>query len=248
MGSGVSDANTFTRVLEQRLNQGGHRNGHLRYEVLNFGVAGYALTQQLAMLYDRVLKFEPDAVFFTDTPRLAVPAIQHLVHTVQLQQTIPFPHFQRLIEQTGVAALGHAGVPVLFDTGRAALESLGVRTRMPWLEAEQRLRHSVERVVQLTFDYMSEGVRSHGAVPVFVALDIVTETPRQRVQALDAAAAAGLKVFNLFDIWSGRDPVAFRIAPWDNHPNAAANRLIAERLYQLIRENSAELHLNGIAD
>lgn len=248
MGSGVSDANTFTRVLEQRLNQGGHRNGHFRYEVLNFGVAGYALTQQLAMLYDRVLKFEPDAVFFTDTPRLAVPAIQHLVHTVQLQQTIPFPHFQRLIEQTGVAGLGHAGVPVLFDTGRAALESLGVRTRMPWLEAEQRLRHSVDRVVQLTFDYMSEGVRSRGAVPVFVALDIVTETPRQRVQALDAAAAAGLKVFNLFDIWSGRDPVAFRIAPWDNHPNAAANRLIAERLYQLIRENSAELHVNGIAD
>ncbi len=36
-----------------------------RFEILNFGVDGYSLPQQLAMLEDRVLKFSPDIVIVT---------------------------------------------------------------------------------------------------------------------------------------------------------------------------------------
>jgi len=247
MGAGVSDSNTFARFLEEQLNRPGNGKGAIRYEVLNFGVAAYALTQQLAMLEDRVLKFEPDAVFFTDSPRLAAPTVGHMLDAVARQRSIPFPRLQELMQETGVAALGRDGVPVLFDSGRAALESLGVKTRMPWCEADQRLRRSADRVIRVTLEEMSEVARKHGAVPVFVALDNVEDLPRLPVPALHDAAAAGMLVFNLFDLWQGRDANALRIAVWNNHPNAAGNRLIAERLYDLIQKHSAELRLGGLS-
>jgi len=247
MGAGVSDANTFARLLEEQLNGPGNGNGAIRYEVLNFGVAAYALTQQLAMLEDRVLKFDPDAVFFTDGPHLAAPTVGHMLDAVARHHRIPFPRLQELMQETGVAALGRDGVPVLFDAGRAALESLGVKTRMPWSEADQRLRRSADRVIRVTLEQMSEVVREHGALPVFVALDNVGDPPQLPVPALHDAAAAGMLVFNLFDLWQGRDANALRIAVWNNHPNAAGNRLIAERLYDLIQKHSAELRLGGLS-
>src|SRR5207253_10297446 len=107
----------------EQLNRPGNGKGAIRYEVLNFGVAAYALTQQLAMLEDRVLKFEPDAVFFTDSPRLAAPTVGHMLDAVARQRSIPFPRLQELMQETGVAALGRDGVPGPFDSGRAPLES-----------------------------------------------------------------------------------------------------------------------------
>jgi alginate O-acetyltransferase complex protein AlgI len=38
----------------------------------------------------------------------------------------------------------------------------------------------------------------------------------------------------LLDVWDGRDMPPLRIAAWDDHPNAAGNRLVAERLYKEI--------------
>ncbi|WP_157979448.1 hypothetical protein [Rhodoferax ferrireducens] len=249
MGSGVADADTFTRLLEERLNRAADRSrdGARRYEVLNFGVAAYALTQQLAQLEDRVLKFAPDAVFFVDSPRLAAPTVQHLLQSVAHRREIPSPRLQRLMQDTGVAALGRDGIPVLFDTGRVVMEELGLKTRMPWTEADWRLRRSANRAVRASFEQMADRVRSQGAVPVFVGLDNVAEPPPQPVVALGDAAAAGLLVFDLFDLWQGRDATALRIASWDNHPNRAGNQLVAERLQQLIEQHASALRLTPAA-
>jgi hypothetical protein len=244
MGSGVSDENTFARFLEDQLNRSVEANHNVRYEVLNFGVAGYALTHQLAMLEDRVWKFEPDAVFFTDSSRLVPPAVHHLIRAVALHQEIPSQRLRKLVQETGVTALGSSGVPVLFDTGRAALESIGVKTRIPWPEAFQRLRRSADRLFRATLDQASERTRGHDAVPVFVGLENVESPPPAPVPVLRHAAAAGMLVFDLNNLWKGRDADALRVSSWDNHPNATGNRLIAARLYELIQKHSAELRLD----
>ncbi len=75
MGSGVADGETFADYLEERLNQSAGAASPVRYEVLNFGVAGYSMLEQLAMLEDRVFAFQPDAVFVTDSPRAAGPIV-----------------------------------------------------------------------------------------------------------------------------------------------------------------------------
>jgi hypothetical protein len=106
MGSGVADGETFADYLEERLNESAGAASPVRYEVLNFGVAGYSLLAQLAMLEDRVFAFQPDAVFITDSPRAAGPMIERLLAIVAQHVTIPYPGLEALLRESGVTALG----------------------------------------------------------------------------------------------------------------------------------------------
>jgi lysophospholipase L1-like esterase len=60
-GLGVAGHETFSTVLEELL-AARMMPDDRRVEVLNFGVSGYNTTQELALLRDRVLAFEPDMV------------------------------------------------------------------------------------------------------------------------------------------------------------------------------------------
>ena len=50
------------------------------------------------------------------------------------------------------------------------------------------------------------------------------------------AEAAGWTVLSLEGVYDGHDPDDLRIAPWDHHPNARGHALIADRLYDALRE------------
>ncbi|HVF62993.1 MAG TPA: hypothetical protein VNE58_03245 [Casimicrobiaceae bacterium] len=241
MGSGVADNETIATLLEQRLNQAGLSNR--RFEVLNFGVAAYSLTNQLAILRDRVLGFEPDAVFVTDSPHLIEPVVQHLANAAAQRYDIPFPALTDALAQTGVTTLGERGVPVPFESARNALERLGIETRMPWREAEWILRRSGDALVATAFAEIARLARSNGATPVYVALDNVSEPPVVPLPSLQGAHHAGLVVFDLLNVWRGRDAQRLRIAPWDEHPNVAGNRIVADALLGLIRQHRAALRL-----
>jgi hypothetical protein len=156
---------------------------------------------------------------------------------------IPFPKLAEEVEGVGIAALAREGVPVPFDSMRNAIEKLRIPTRMPWAEAERRMLHSADRLVQTTLQELATRVSASGAVPVFVALDNVVTARTEPLPALQEASRAGFLVLDLFELWEGRDMNALRIAPWDNHPNAAGNRLIAERLHGLIEQHHDRLRL-----
>jgi hypothetical protein len=245
MGSGVADGETFAAFLEEELNRSPDLRARARYEVLNFGIAGTSLLQQLALLVDRATMFEPDAVFITDSPRLEAPVAVHLRRMVAARVAIPYPGLDQLVRQTGVMAMVDDGVPVPFESGRALLLALGLRTRMPGREADQRLRLAADPLVQWTLGEIVAVTRAHGAVPVFLALDNVEDPPSTRIRAFQDASAAGFLMFDLLDLWQGRDQAALRVSQWDRHPNAAGNRLIATRLVELVRQHRSQLRLEA---
>ncbi len=82
-------------------------------------------------------------------------------------------------------------------------------------------------------------------MPAFVVLDNVVDAPSEEVTAVADARAVGFLVFNLLDLWQGRDKPALHLGEWDRHPNAAGNRLIAERLFELVQQHRSELRIDA---
>ena len=244
MGSGVGDDETLTALLEERLNT--TASDGRRYQVLNFGVADCSLVEQLALLEEQALAFEPDAVFIADSPRLHRSIVSQLLHAVWREAPIPYPGLDDLIRRTDVFALAGDGIPVPFQSVRAAFGVLGVQTRMPWAEAERRMWLAADEVVRWTFRAVADVARAHGAVPVFVLLDNVADPGREDVLATREAVDSGLIAFDLTDVWQNHDQAALRIAPWDNHPNVAGNRLMAARLAELMQQRSGALRLGTV--
>ena len=58
------------------------------------------------------------------------------------------------------------------------------------------------------------------------------------------AEHAGFLVFDLYELWKGRDQKSLCINSADNHPNAAGMRIIAERVLELIQEHHVELRID----
>lgn len=67
MGTGVRQADIFTEKLEELLNKNSEEiEGQAKeYQVVNFGVTGYNLSQEVAMLKDLGPKYQPDIVLLT---------------------------------------------------------------------------------------------------------------------------------------------------------------------------------------
>jgi hypothetical protein len=70
-------------------------------------------------------------------------------------------------------------------------------------------------------------------VPVWIFLPQVREGAWQEEtpEAVALAEAAGFVLINLEDVYKGRDIDTIRLAEWDDHPNVAGHKLIAERLF-----------------
>jgi hypothetical protein len=198
---------------------------------------------QLGVLEENALRFRPDLVIATDSPGLANPVVNHVLAVVGDRYPIPYPDLEERVRRTGVFDLVAPGFPVPFQSARSALGALGVETRMPWREARLRLRLVDNDLVSWTLARVAQVAKEHGAVGAFLMLDNVGDPPAAPVAALADARAAGLVVFDLLDVWQGRDQRALRIAPWDNHPNPDGTRIVARRLEELIQQNRSELRL-----
>ncbi len=243
MGAGVADGETFSDLLEDLLNRQVPSGSSTRYEVLNFGVAGTAMTHQLMMLHDRARQFRPDVVFVTDETQFAGHIVSHLLEALSRRVPIPFPGLDSLVREVGVEALGDSGVAVPFQVVRRALGGMGIATRMPWAEGERKLRMAADSLAAWTQRQLVHDVREAGAVPVFLGLTNVVDEPPRAARTVREAATAGFLVFDLYGLWEGRDKPALRIHVTDDHPNAAGHRVIANRLFELIQLHRAELRL-----
>jgi hypothetical protein len=248
MGSGVADDETIAALLSARLAAAADSAPGTQFEVLNFGVAGYSLLQQLAMLDDRALSFQPDLVVITDSPWLREPVVSHLLDVIGSRVAIPYPGLDSMVARAGLPALGSIGFPVPFHVARAGLNRVGVKTRMPWAEADRRVRVRADSIVDWALREIARKAQSRGAVPVYLALDVVVDSPTNDAETLRAAKSAGFVVLDLLDVWQGRDKPSLRIALWDEHPNVAGNRLIVDRLFEQLWQHREEFRLTARRD
>jgi hypothetical protein len=234
MGNGVADDATFESLLEQRLNRDLRSPRYRRVEVLNFGVDGYSLPQQVALLEDRVFQFHPDVVIATHYQSNRAMTEGFLTKVVFQGLQVPDDRLKALLARAGLLDTGRGGLPVPFAGGRALAHRLGIETRMPSVEAESRIRWISDDVLEWAFRRFAESTRSQGVLPVVLALNTVIDNVAAEIPNRKLIDELGLPVFDLFDVFPEAERPSLRVAPWDDHPNAAGHRLIADRVYTSI--------------
>lgn len=232
MGNGVADGETFESLAEERLNRELHIPGVERVEILNFGVDGYALPQQLALLEEKALSFQPDIVIFTQYHRGRVMTDRYLQKIIWSGVEVSDPDLRALMHQAGLVDVDRGETPIPFQWARTVAQRFGVSARMPHGEADARVRSISENVNDWSVAKIARVARSHGADPVMLALNAVIEDTPRSIPNVAAAEEAQIPIMNLFDVFPSESRDSLRVAPWDEHPNAAGHRLIAERLYE----------------
>jgi hypothetical protein len=223
MGSGVEADQSFEALLEQELTANA-ANG-MRYEVLNFGIAGYTPLNIRYQLQKKVFSFDPNAVLYVGHAGDMASAKAQFI-TLVTKQTLPAdPFLQDLVRRTGIRP----------TTGSN--------------EANRRMKPYTAELLDWVYRSIVADCHQRHVQPVFAYLELITESAepwraKDRAQVLDLAARAGFMVLDLRGVYGDRPPSSLWIAENDGHPNALASRLIADRLYALIRSKRAELGLN----
>jgi hypothetical protein len=215
MGWGVADGNTFEALLERRLNEEKAGKPFAKYEILNFGVPGYNPPQQLVAL-ERALAFKPDAVLYVATGREASRAAHYLAEVAAKNIQIPYPALREIATKAGLAQ---------------GMDETTARRRIAPFHSE---------VLEAVYGGIVERCRASSCVPLLVFLPQVTDGAWQEEtpEMLRIAEAAGFRIVNLADIYKGTDRASMRLADWDEHPNARAHQLIAQRLHEELQKNA----------
>jgi hypothetical protein len=95
---------------------------------------------------------------------------------------------------------------------------------------------------QWVYNRIVAKAREHGAEPIFVYLETVVEPTEpwrteQRAQVLRMAREAGFTIVDLTGVYAPYQPWELWVMQNDGHANALGNRLIGNRLYDLLLQS-----------
>jgi hypothetical protein len=204
MGSGVADNETFDAMLEWQLNEQGRPT-----EVLNFGVAGYSVAQELWSLDNMALQFQPDVIMVMAHHLEEEVLVRNMAQAFRTGVDLPYPYLEELAGRSGITT----------DT---------VQT-----EAERLLAPFGDELLAWSYGALVERAEENGIIPVWVFMPTpelnVSQDYRDELKA--AAETAGFRILDMGDVYDGHNLDSLIVAPWDRHPNAQGHLLLAQRLY-----------------
>jgi hypothetical protein len=221
MGYGVADDEGFEPLLEARLNSENTGSSYKKYEILNFAVPGYSAIQDLMVLEQKALPFQPNAFFFMAHQREEEAVVLYLADRISVGADLPYPDLMELARRAGA------------------------QPGMTKAEAERRLKPYGTEILSWTYRRIVEDSRTQGILPVWIFMPTLENPLREEevVHLKGVAQESGFIVLDLSDAYDNQDLESLVVAYWDKHPNAKGHRLIAEDLYRKLREKEEEIPL-----
>jgi hypothetical protein len=221
MGLGVADDEGFEWLLEDRLNQERAEGSYTKYEILNFAVPAYSAIQNLIVLEQKALAFQPNTIFFMAHQREEEAVVKYLADRLSVGADLPYPDLIELTRQAGV------------EPGATKVET------------ERLLQPVRTEILSWTYRRIVEVSQAHDILPVWIFMPTL-EDPLQEAEIVHltgVAEEAGFIVLNLADAYDNQDLESLVVAYWDKHPNAKGHSLIAENLYNKLLEREEEIPL-----
>jgi hypothetical protein len=222
-GLGVGDDETYENIVEDRLNREIGPAAGVNFEILNFSVEGYTPEDKLARIERDVFEFQPHAVLYVANREEINWTFGRLGRLIETGQVNNYEIYRRVMGQV--------------QTHFAPSQQMVNRTLLKKLTspyAEETLLAILKR--------LHAGCHARGIRSALVLLRVPADGKVQP-EALRRMAVLGqearLPVLDLFDAFSEVDDLnSLWIAPWDDHTNAAGQRLLAGRLFQLLIEQN----------
>ncbi len=217
-GSGVENEEIFESLLETRLNSS-RSSSEVAYEVLNFGVAGYAPLEHLEVIKERALEFEPEVLLYVEHADSGNNVVIQLVATMQRGIRPAYDYLDDIIARAGIdeTTIDQSSDPNVLKA---------------------KLGPYQEELLAGLYQRMVEACREDGVTPVWVYLPRPEETERGGPPEPETRLAreAGFELLDLTGVYGEGDLGELWIARWDHHPNAEGHRRIAEGLYRMLEE------------
>lgn len=211
-GWGVSRDQRFDHLLESQLNREG--GGH--FEVLNFAVPGYRLTQMFEVALEKAQHWQPDVYLVTMTELTVGPVWgDHVVQLVENGADLKYPLLQDLVRDSG---LRKGDDPALSQWKLSGYRNAALRDILLQLKSRAE-QQSARVIVVLMPDAEDVAFTEHRFVGVHALL-----------------SNSGIPVVDLLDAFAGTDVDSMRVLWYDPHPNAMGHRLIATELYDKLRQ------------
>jgi lysophospholipase L1-like esterase len=217
---------TLVKVLEDRLR---NADPERRYEVLNLAVPGYNSEQEAAALEELGLRYHPDLVVVAFVLNDGLPAGQLVPTRARLPEPV-----RRVLKRSYLVQFVYSREKQLRSEWRKGTfkGASEVRDLAPATAGYARVESALLRMRDMA---AGRGVALLVTVwPMIERLDAYPFAPQHDLVA-KTCARMDIPLLDLLSAFRGHDASSLWVAPSDHHPNADAQRLAADAVYEGLR-------------
>jgi lysophospholipase L1-like esterase len=228
-GLGAPPGGNYESLLEERLNSSHATTDIERFEILNFSVSGYHITQILEAAKLKAAPYRPD------------------VYVVAMSDLSVYRRWHGHI-----AALVYADIDLKYDYLRKLVQDARLTKDDPIGVFDARLARYRLPTIEWVLSQLDAHATAQGA-ELMVVLVPTTEDPDVLQEAFlgvrEIIDRLGIPVIDLLDTYANVTSLEpYRIAEGDRHPNADGHRLLYSSLYDKLRQDPALFQtLTGVA-
>ena len=232
-GSGVKNVNdTFLKLIEKKLNSQEERN--VQYEVLNFGIAGRDTEDELNILKEKALKYNPDIIIISyvlNDFKNVDPAVKVSKKYVEI---IPFASLwlRNILYSYAIAEMKLNKI----------IEKLGLKTapeNVTLIEFESDIN---KRYNAALFDEIGKITRERDKKVVVVIFPVLYQLKDYMFSEIhefvrNASEKNGFFVIDLYNTYKEYDESEIIVNKYDTHPNELGHRIAADAIFESLIKN-----------
>jgi hypothetical protein len=221
MGSGVANKEVFESIVETELNKKKAFKGYDSIEILNFACGGYHVMQQVKVMEEKVLKFNPDAVMVVG-------------HSRDRERLSGF--YADLIEH---------GINLEYDYLKSLKKQAKVKQSMSKRAIKQAVMPFMDSLVVWSYKRIADNCHANNIKPIWIFLPATNDSAFTAEKNLSRKIAMqnGYATFDFSRVYDdAKIPLKKRekisVSKDDPHPNARGHRIIARALVKSFTKNS----------
>lgn len=212
-GWGVPMNQRYSNLLEAHLNKEPGKS----FEILDFAVSGYVPTQMFYVAVEKAPQFHPDVYI------LALTALS-----------------ASSTWGTHIAKLAKEGRDLKYDFLRDVIRKSGLQKNDSTELSKWKLApygDATLRNLLLRLKARTDEQSAHLLILLVPSVEDQELTDRQFRVARQYLMGTGIPVIDLTDTFNGSDIDKLRVSWYDIHPNTGGHQIIADKLYEKLREN-----------